>query len=447
VKKTLAILLGMLFVLGLTANAFAIHADIPSETQAAVAKGSTQVTFDGELRFRGWMLNNISTTNLPIDSPTTSFYDSRVRLGIEAKVSPNTTGYVQLESGAVANTDTFGWGNINGKPATTINFLQAWVLHTGSGLLGVPAGVKVGHMPLALSQRQFLDHTKFGDDAIVIFADPIKGLHIGLVNAKFAEGVNSASKDDINGYVALATYKWNKDNTVGVNYALVSATDTPGVGGATDGGVSFQNVGLHANGMVSGLTYEAEFDTQFGKANKGAGAGEVKFSGYGVFANVAYKLNPVNLRAGFAMGSGDSDLTDTKVKEFQTTMGRDLHYSFIYEYFVQTAAMQQAIDTTHSAAGTGRSTGIANTTYYRLGLDYAPTKDITTSLDGFIIRATKAPAGVKKDVGAEVDLKIAYKVDRNLTYSVLAGWFNAGDFYGAAKKDSTAMMHALTLSF
>ena len=46
-KKFLAIILGTIFVLSFAATAFAIHAEIPSETQAVVAKGTTQITIDG----------------------------------------------------------------------------------------------------------------------------------------------------------------------------------------------------------------------------------------------------------------------------------------------------------------------------------------------------------------------------------------------------------------
>src|SRR5512135_316502 len=58
-KKFLAIILGAIFVLSFAASAFAIHAEIPSETQAVVAKGATQITIDGELRVRGWYEKNI----------------------------------------------------------------------------------------------------------------------------------------------------------------------------------------------------------------------------------------------------------------------------------------------------------------------------------------------------------------------------------------------------
>jgi hypothetical protein len=63
VKKSLAIILGTLFVLSLAANAFAIVAEIPSETQGVVAAGGAQITLSGELSVRGWWVNNIQGTS------------------------------------------------------------------------------------------------------------------------------------------------------------------------------------------------------------------------------------------------------------------------------------------------------------------------------------------------------------------------------------------------
>jgi len=49
VKKTFAGIAAVLFVLSFAASAFAIHAEIPAESQAVVGKGTTQITLGGEL--------------------------------------------------------------------------------------------------------------------------------------------------------------------------------------------------------------------------------------------------------------------------------------------------------------------------------------------------------------------------------------------------------------
>jgi len=451
-KKYLAIILGALFVLSFAASAFAIHAEIPSETQAVVAAGTTQINLSGELRVRGWYGKNIANVGnssegfngIPAEKNSAAWYDERVRLSVDAKISPNIEGMVQLESGTNEQ-DNYTWGNFNSKPAQ-LSILQAWMLYSGSGLFGFPAGLKVGHMPLALGQKEFFDHTKFGDDAIVAFLLPSKELEIDLLTIKFAgDGANSNvytfqpltlnytgnkydNTSDLDGYVGIITYKMDPKTSVGLNYTYLNLPDL---------GFSHQNLGFTANGEFSGLGVKAAADFQFGKVFSGTPT-ETKFRGYAFMAGLNYMVDPLNLRASFAYGSGDNDANDGKDKQFETYLGNDQHYTLVYEYNVVSTA--------------GRiNSGISNTTYYNVGLDVTPVKDVTASLDGYIIRATKAADGVSKNAGWEVDGKIVYNIAKNLNYQIDAGYFKAGNFYADTysvdKKGATVLRHMLTLSF
>ncbi|MFI5295055.1 MAG: alginate export family protein [Thermodesulfovibrionales bacterium] len=433
-KKFLAIILGAIFVLSFAASAFAIHAEIPAETQAVVAKGATQISIDGELRTRGWYIHNIVDTTgakaingLPGDGGSSAWYDQRVRLSVDAKVTPNVEGFIQLESGneingtAAASGDRYIWGNFDSKPAD-IKILQDWILYSGQGLLGFPAGLKIGHMPLALGEWQFFENTKFGDDAIVFFMDPTKELHVGLLTIKFLEGTRQSNTDDLDGYVGLAVFKWDPKNTVGIHYTYLNLSAA---------GLKESNLGLHANGNISGLTYKAEADFQFGDKSTGK-----KAKGYGLMAGLGYSIDPVGIRASAAYGTGDSD--GTGEKKFDTFLSNQQHYTLIYEYNVT------------SAAG-GISTGISNTTYLNLGVDFAPMKDLKASLDGYLLRATKSNTAVagsdSKSIGWEADAKVVYALARNLNYQVDAGYLKAGSFYGDDKKNATVLRHMITLSF
>lgn len=474
-KFLLAPMLSALFIFGLSASAFAIHAEIPSETQAVVATGNTQVTLNGEVRVRGWYLQNYSGVarsgpGTPADVSSQSWYDERLRLGVKAEVSKNTTGFILIESspeaaGPNVRLDVFKFGgatntntlSMNTKPLVEPTFLEAWILHKGSGLLGIPAGIKAGHQPLAIGEKQFLDHTKFGDDAIVLFADPAKELHVELWTAKYTEFTSTASNaKDTDSYTALATYKIDKNNTVGLNYTYIldrsdrttvdsSGVPKPSVAIYTG---SLQDIGLHANGKIAGLSYKGEFDFQFGDVPSYYSATKSTYNGYGALISLGYNYAPVNIRGEFAIGSGDVNSADNKNSEFQVSSGNDVHYSFIYEYTTKTSASHQQENTSG-----GRSTGIANTTYYRLGLDYSPLKDLTASLDGFILRATKVASG-SKDIGSEVDLSLAYKIDRNLVYFVNAGYLSPGQWWidnagvtPANNKGITQAVHGITLKF
>jgi hypothetical protein len=440
VRKYLAIVLGTLFILSFAFTAFA---------------ASPEITLGGKIMVRGWYFDNVTADYSPGNAESQAFYTTDASITIDAKVSDNVRGFMELETADWGNpfSGEYIWGRdtYNGKPSTDLFFRQLWISYTGSGLLGVPSGIKVGHMPLSVGEKQFINHERFGDDAILVWTDPTKEFHIAVATAKLIEGYPSSinlftnHSEDLDAYCILATYLLDKDNTVGLNYTLLRS-DGLGKWLSPVDTLYFQNIGAHANGKISGLTYAAEFDFQFGKA-EGTSGGDVKFRGYGIFAKAGYMIDPVNLRASFAYGSGN-DKTDSRNEEFQTLMGpgyigplsRDINYTQIYERTIRTTAQRQFF-----AMGDDINTGIANTTYYNLGVDVNPIKEVSMSLDGFIIRATDNPNG-SKTAGSELDFKGTYKFAKNLSYFVEAGTFWPGNFY-PDKKTVTQVVHGISLTF
>ncbi|MEW6675692.1 MAG: alginate export family protein [Nitrospirota bacterium] len=291
---------------------------------------------------------------------------------------------------------------------------------------------------------------------------------------KLVEGVYGWHSDDIDGNAALATYKLDKDNTVGAYYAWIRNDELSSVGIAYPGAIpkelNLQNPGVHANGEIRGFTYAAEVDLQFGDLAR-AYRSDVDYEGYGLFAKVGYKLHPiVNLRGSFAYGSGDDNPNDDRNEEFQVIMGLDtigpfsrfIHYTQIYERTIRTAVANpiNASQGQTLSAGNTRNTNIANTTYYNLGIDVMPTRNLILSVDGYVIQASEEWTDgegntIDDDVGTEVDLRGSYKIAKNLTYFVEAGFFSPGDYYdsslvnttGVGAKTVTQIIHGLSFTF
>jgi len=427
VRKFLALVLGVLFILSLTAIAF--------------AEDKTEVTLGGKILARGWYLSNVSSS-LPQKAVADTFYSTNVNLMVDAKVTDNVRGFIEIESASGENRDSglYIWGDTDydNKPNAELRYRQAWIQYTGAGL-GVPAGIKVGHMLYSLGQEKFLNFKRFGSDGILVWIDPTKEAHIALSTWKLNEGVKNTF-DDTDAYIADFGYMWDKDNTVGANYTYVRDQRED---------MDFHNVGVNADGKISAVSYGAEVDFQFGNT-KETGT-KTDYRGYGIFAKLGYMIDPINVRASFAYGSGDTTNTDNKDKEFVTLEGPDygytarlIHYTQIYERVLSTAALQ---------ADNTRNTGIANTTYYNLGIDVNPVKDLSLSLDGFYLQATKTKSGVGDYIGTELDFQGTYKLAKNLNYIVQAGYFWQGDFYKdmgyVTSKDKDVLMavHGLQLTF
>jgi hypothetical protein len=419
-----------------------------------------QIKLGGDILVRGWYFKNVDQslgTYLPVDTAAQSFYTTEARLTVDAKISDNLKGFMELETRTLGDpfSGEYVWGTstYNEKPPADLAFRQLWIQYTGSGILGVPSGIKIGHMVWGLGEEQFFNHERFGDDGIMLFTQPTKELLLAALTAKLGEGYPLyGNSHDLDAYAVAGDYKLDKDNTVGMYYWY---------GNKSDIDLKITNLGFHAHGLLAqALTYAAEADFQFGNATPFGT--KLHFGGYGFMAKAGYKIDPVNLRASFAFGSGDSNgASDGKVSEFQVTNDSDsqspatrfVHYTQIYERTVTTAAMNQYLGQGGNPFGVApdRGTGIANTIYYNLGADLMVVKDLGLSLDGFLLRAQKVPAGVNKSIGAEVDFKGSYKIAKNLTYFVEAGVFDPSKFYssyyGIDKKTVTQFVHGLDLTF
>lgn len=436
-KKYLAIILGVFFVLAFAVSSYA------------------EVSLSGEITHWNWYRDNMSNgntldSNLPTATSNQAFSLTRVRLGADIKVSDNVKGMIEMENWGDLEEDFYTWGDrgqASRKPDTVMGLRQAWIQYTGSGLLGIPAGIKMGHQPVILGLGKFLNNTRYGDDAILLFADPNKQVHIGLLTFKVAERSSTtpgAIDADTDVYAALMTYKLDDKNSFGINYTRVNDQDV------NAGLRQFQNLMLHGAANAAGLSVKAELDYQFGKLNDAG----LKAAGYLLFAELGYKVDPVGIRASYAYGSGDNDATDNKDKSFINFLGPDENVAFIYEYQIGSAAYTIDPITGLPSVGDNRS-GLTNTTMYNVGLDFNPMKDLSLALDGYLFRANKVPADVSKKVGTEVDLKAKYNVSKGLTWTILAGYFSPGTFYqdyldattGVSKKTATAVRSELTLSF
>jgi len=443
VKKYLAIILGAVFVLGFAASAFAIHAEIPAESQAVVTKG-VQVWIGGDIRIRGEFRQNNTDFN-DDKGDHIAAYDQRIRLSVDAQVTPNTQGLIMIEGADGKGTSGWAWGNENdgakgayNKGDTKrgqLNVLEAWILHKGSGLLGIPAGIKVGHMPLALGNKIFFDHTLFGDDAIVLFADPTKELHIGVLSAKVSEGVASKN-DDANAYVGLFNYRTKEFGISGDVFYLDDQAISPK-------GLHFWNFGLRGDAKFGGLGIMGDIEVQTGKL-KGVDP-EVKFSGWATQVGVNYTVSGIKLEAAYIYGSGDKPGTADKNEQFITAVSNVQHYTYVYDY--------RTISAGRNAAGaTSGALGVANTQYIKAGLSGGLAKDLSGELFYYNLKANKTADGVSKSIGNEIDAKITYKIDKNLNYWVEGGYLITGNFWKTVTvtKDpdnAYAIRHGIQLTF
>jgi len=473
VKKYAGILAVLVLLLGLAALSYAAPAEIPSDTTAAIAKGKTQITLGGEIRMRGlygrnlYVIDDDSYPKGNAKSRNQSYYEYRVRLNMEAKISPNTTGYVELESSNEKNdSENVKWGSGNEGPKGNYKFgnyhdessvyiRQAWIQHQGTGLLGVPLGVKVGKQLIKLGNGLFLDHTYFGDDAILAFVQPLKELTIAAYTIKFDEN-NVYLNDDSTAYGLLASYAGNGWGiSADATYVDHQNIGHNGIGG-TFPDVQLWNFGLRGNYdsiAGTGLGIRADVEFQTGKINDVTGQSDPDLKGWAVLGGLDYKFKsiPLTITAEYARGSGNESGDDDR-KAFISALGSEQHYTFVYEYLAPSAC-----NFTDGGSSVGDTrTGLCNTQYVKLGAISDITKELKAEVYGYWLKAVEDvgindPTRKDDDLGWEVDAKVTYKLDKGLIYWVEGGYFWPGDAYdmpnGKSADDACAVRHGIQLNF
>ncbi len=482
-KKLLLIVLSIVFVLGFIAADY-----------AAAAADATDITISGSIRSRGEFRDNtadFSSDGLN-DNPSSandnrSTMDTRVRLKVDAVVTPNTKGVIELES--YSSSDTYEWGDGGSSQAygtyqrgnykpTALYIRQAYIDHHGTGLLGREAGFKVGHMLIGLGNGLFLDHTKFGDDALIFWVDP-EGTTVSFTYVKFREGSNVVN-DDVNAYVLAVEAPLNSSN-VSADLTLVDDQDFTSFGPALQDTEALRlwNLGLRGDTAINGINLRANVELQYGKAKSNfvdpitAARGDRKYRGYAWLVGADTTVSDTTLSAEVAYGSGDKITYDTttptgrsgsKNEAFQTSLGSSQHYTYVYEY--------RAVSAASGYGGSTTGTGLSNTWYINVGASKKVNPDLKVSTDLYFLRASQAVAlgttparnangtyKTSKNLGTELDGKLEYQIDTNLVYFVEGGYLWAGAAYdrddptvvangtNLGPDNAYAVRHGVTLKF
>ncbi len=461
-KKLLLIVLSIVFVLGFIAADYA----------AAVEQ--TDITLSGSIRTRGEMRVNVNDfDDSASNTGDSSAYDTRVRLQVDVKTSPNTSGRIEIESGDCTSseaastnvTDVYTWGTCgseglgvygegNGKRGT-LNIRQAWIQHEGSGLLGVPSSIRIGHMPFILGNGLFLNHSKYGDDLIVVTIEATKELGITLVNAKATEGT-TGTPDDTDAYVVAFTYTGVDSIDIDGDITFINDQNY------SAHGLHVWNFGLRGATVINDINLRADVEIQSGKAKGALGAAaatatnivsDAKFRGYAFLIAADMAIDQVTYDAAIAYGSGDSDRSDDTVDTFLTAQHGSQKFTYVYDYRTATAGVTAPA---LNAGGTGAAgTGIANTYYLKIGALANPLKDMTAKVDLYLLRASQSTSNINssKSIGTEIDAKITYDIEKNLVYYVEGGYLWAGNFYknvaaSASNPDNAySVRHGIMLTF
>lgn len=425
------------------------------------ASAEMTTSWSGEYRLRPEFRDNADFDDDTGD--TQSFYGQRARLGVNAKITPDLSGFVQFQ-------DTRNWGDdalltdttpttdaATQNPNQGVDIHQAFV--TLSNIKGLPLSLKVGRQELNYGDQRLIGGFGWSNNGRAFDAIKLMYSHdvadIDFWTAKVDENNSGggAPDDDTDFYGLYATFKKNPipDSNLQA-YLLYKRDGAEGVSG--DSKLSEYTLGARLAGKVSGvgIDYIGEFAYQFGD-NGTVGTDSVDISAYALAVEAGYAIpnmtwSPrVALEYDYATGSDDATDEDNTFNNLYPT--NHLHYGYM-DY--QGWANMSAIALKASAKPTDKS--YLYLAYWIFSL--AEEEDGWYNAGGAASGTLRAASSTNTEdsVGSELDLVAIHTFSPNLKAEAGVSQFFTDDFIddkvkaaGGTSEDSTWAYLMGTVSF
>ncbi|HEY3347024.1 MAG TPA: hypothetical protein VGK71_05320 [Nitrospirota bacterium] len=418
-----------------------------------------EVTVGGglALRYEYWKNLKFNNTSAKVDD-TQSFLAVNVKLNVDAKIAEGLETFIELQTQTTgANLgNTAATGAVPNNSNAALNYFnfqkndmhvnQAWVNFT---LPGTTVGIKAGHQPIALGHGIWLDSTREGSDAVLVYAKPVPEL---LVAGAYISGRGTGTSNpalfdgsitgDANFYAALANYTFAENNTAGINVTFAD-DNASAIGGVVKNIRAF-NTGITADGKLGAVSYKAEADWLTGRRLNTFGTKNYRFNAYAAMAGASVDVGAVKVGGEVVYGTGNH-ANDRKVLYNPGGAGVGSDSITDHAYFVPYGATSynyaflynDKIGQGPRGAGGGNGYGdgfggfgLANTSYIKLTAGMNPTDKLSVGAEVLYLRATGQQFGDQaKSLGWEADAKVGYKLYDNLNFNLTGGAFIPGAWY------------------
>ena len=401
---------------------------------------AVDVDFSGDYRVRGfytshWDLRETSASN--------AYMNMRFELQTVFKVSDIlsvTTMFDALEDHVWGTTD-----DSSGEEGN-INFNRAYMT------IKAPVGkFVIGRMLGGPLGNDFVDFEYEADR--IKFVKKIDAFTVTAIFQKHTErdsDLASASADkDRDDYFFVGTYK-AEDIAAGIGIFFTNDKRED------DETSRFYTLNPWFNTKFGPLALQGEVFYKWGEtefdsiAAGGSGDPDLDKDAIAYNLEASYDLGMASVMAGYAFFSGDNDPNDNENNEFEYAFGDNWE-----RLFILTSDEDPVLCANLGGIGNLSWTG-GNTQYgakmYYAGASFMPMENLQLGLVVGLADADKVDAGWEDDYGTEYDLTLNWKIYDNLTYTAIAAFLDAGDFwkFGTPSEqieNTYALFHQLELSF
>lgn len=417
------------------------------------ASAEVTTSINGELRLRPEFRDQADFNDARND--TQSFYGQRIRLGVNAKITPDLSGYVQLQ-------DTRTWGNdlftdTIGNTNQGVDIHQGFVLWNNLG--GHPLGLKVGRQELNYGDQRLIggfgwsNNGRAFDALKLMYATDMVDLDFWTAKVVEANSCNvttspavgcalptAGADEDTDFYGLYATFKTLiPDNNLQA-YLLYNRNGSD-ANGNDEIDLSEYTLGARLAGKVSGvgIDYTGEVAYQLGDngGSGGATTDKVDISAWALAVEAGYTIPATwspRVAVEYDLASGSDDPTDEDNTFNNLFPTNHLHYGYMdYQAWMN---MQDIVLKVSAKPSDKCWIYLA---YHMFTL--AEEADAWYGANGLPRPGFGASAANTEDeVGQELDLVARHTFNPNLKVEAGISQFFAGDFIEsvvAESEDST----------
>jgi predicted porin len=385
--------------------------------------------FTGSIRSRGFVDTNVT---LDDDDSSSSYMNMRLRMAGDFIVTDNLSFTTRFDA-----LDNKRWGDAD-LPDNNIDWDRAFMTIKGGDLGTLQVGRMGGGTWGTLfndtdSERDRVKYTKKFECFTL--------LAIYEKNAEGDEGVDVNDSDHDIYY--LAGYYEVEDWTLGLLYGYqrnMAASDTPI--GTED---RIHNFIPYFFGKIGGLSLQGELRWNVGEREQDIGD-DRDISRMAWNVEGAYDFGICKLELGYAWTAGQEE-DEEDLEGYATGFGDDWEKLWI----LTGTEVDLVID---DLGGYGNLSNVpfdAGAAIAYGGVHFPILENLNLSFIVGYAMANEEPEGFDDEYGWEYDLVATWKIFDNLTYTALAAYLDAGDFWqGTTDRDlenNLALFHELQLSF
>ena len=407
--------------------------------------------FSGAYRVRG---SYVEHWNLSDTSASNAYMDMRFRLQTVFKVSDILSVTARFDAldnkvwGDSDDTISFTGGHGDEKKITLTGVKKDTDFDRAYMTIKAPIGTfYVGRMAKAAWGTKFLDSETQADR--IKYVKKIDNLTLIAIFQKNVEKDSTVDTSDEDSDTYYPAFKYKMENvTFGALGIFTNDKTVPTQTKHMYGLIPYFKSKLGPLAIQGELAYkwgETDYDAP------GAADLDIKKLAYNLEAT--YNVGPASIMAGYAFISGDGNGNDDNETSAYGSVGDDWAKLFILTGSDVGVLNNLGGTGNLSASGTGADPSGAKIIYG--GATFSPLENLELGVVVGKADADELTAGNSKDdYGVEYDFTLNWKIYDNLTYSAVAAFLSAGDFYkeqgaipDANFDDTYALFHQLELAF